>query len=438
MKKLEFLKLAIQNKCYQKRAWMMAAFALVKEAPDEYLKKPYIGRLVQDLTSVRFYTGNSESPLEVIEDAKPGQPLFNFRERLTIDASFGIDVPQPVETSLGTLIVNCILLNDVFGSRIPYMTGKLSIDAMETVIASKLRDTPLPGEPRDPQFVYVDEYIKFVDNVQYVCGFSQLCVYSATQKNMVTAPGFKEFKAKLNEKYKGKLNDPVILTQYEKELADYDEAWVKDDPTNGILMSGRVKANARRKMFLSVGSGMNIFTDSLEVKPVTTSLEDGWPTDPELFAAMLSSARSGSFSRGSETQKGGVSAKVLLRATSNFKIEGEDCGSSVGILRSFNKKTIDQLVGRTVKTSSGWKLVATAEDAGSLLDKPLFVRSPMYCHSQGDVICKVCAGNKLAENPNGISTPITEVSAIILATAMKAMHGKVLSTAHLDIETAFS
>ena len=438
MKKLEFLKLAIKNRCYRKRSWVMSAFALVKESSDEYLKNPYVGRIVQDLTSVRFYTGNPASPLEPIEDAKPGEPLFNFKERATVDSSFDINAQQPVETSLGTLIVNCVLLYDVFGTRMPYMAGKLSIDKMEDLIASKLKDTPAPGEPRDPQFLYVDEYIKFVDNVQYVCGFSQLCVYSATQKNMVTAPGFKQFKATLDEKYKGRLNDPVVLSQYEKELADFDENWVKDDPTNGILMSGRVKANARRKMFLSVGSGMNIFSDSLEVKPVTTSLEDGWPTDPELFAAMLSSARSGSFSRGSETQKGGVSAKVLLRATSNFVIKNEDCGTNVGILRTFDNKTVDQLVGRTVKTASGWKLVATTNDASAYLNKPLFVRSPMYCHTEGEAICKVCAGEKLSQNPNSISTPITEVSAIILNTAMKAMHGKVLSTAALNVETAFS
>lgn len=438
MKKLDYLKLAFKHQCYKKRAWVMSAFALVKEDPEGYKQNPYIGRLVQDPTGVRFYTGNSDTPLETIEDAVAGQPLFNFKEKLVVDAGFGINAQSPVETCIGNLLVNAVLLYDVFGNRFPFVTGKISIENLESTIAAKLKDNPAPEEARDPKNFYVDEYIKFVDNVQFVCGLSQLCVYSATQKNMVAAPGFKEFKQKLNEKYKGRLNDPVVLTQYEKELSEYDENWVKDDPTNGILMSGRVKANARRKMFLAVGSGMNIFTDSLEVKPVQTSLEEGWPTDPELFAAMLSSARSGSFSRGSETQKGGVSAKVLLRATGNFTIKGDDCGSNVGILRVFTKKIVDQLVGRSVKTSGGWKLVATPEEAGPLLDKPLLVRSPMYCHSAGDVICKTCAGEKLANNPNGLSTPITEVSAIILNTAMKAMHGKVISTAHLDIETAFS
>lgn len=440
MKKIEFLKLAVSQRCYRKLAWIMSAFALVKEGPEDYRKDPYTGRIVQDPAGFRFCKTSQDGSvvLEPIEDAVAGQPIFKMSDRITVDEEYGINAKHSIETSIGTMLTNAILLYEVFGHKFAYVAGKISVDKLEDKIALLFRDPPEEGQEKDPAYVYADEYIKFVDNVQYMSAFSQVCVYSATRKNMVTAPGFREFKAQLDIKYQGKLHDPVVLTQYEKELADYDENWVRDDPTNGILMSGRVKANARRKMFLSVGSGMNVFSNSLEVTPVTSSLEDGWPTDPTLFSAMLSSARSGSFSRGAETQKGGTSAKVLLRATSNYVIKDEDCGSQVGIVRTFNNGTVNQLVGRTVQTSGGWKLVDTKEEAAPLLNKPLIVRSPMYCHAEGDVLCRVCAGEKLMQNPNGLSTPVTEVSAIILNTAMKAMHGKVLSTAHLDIETAFS
>ncbi len=436
MKKLDYLKLAIKSRCYRKRSWVMSAFAIVKEGPEDYLKDPYVGRLIQDPIGYKVCLGPGV-PLEVIEGAKAGQPLFNFKERLTVDESFEINATAPLETSVGNVLVNAVALYEAFGTRFPFATGRISVEKLEDIIAPKLKDTPAEGEVRDPGSYYVDEYVKFVDHLQFISGLSQLCVYSATEKIMVSAPGLKEFKAKLLQKYDGQLSDPVKLAQFEKELSDFDEAFVKDDPTNGIVLSGKVKANARRKMFLSLGSDIS-FSDSLEATPVVQSLEEGWPTDPKLFTAMMNGSRAGSFSRGAETVKGGVSAKVMLRATSNFTIKGEDCGTQVGKARTFTSENIEQLVGRTVKTSGGWKLVENSSDAVNFVGKPLIVRSPMFCHSAGDSICKTCAGVRLSENPNGLSTPITEVSAIILATSMKAMHGTTLTTKRLDIQTAFT
>lgn len=437
MKKLDYFKFAIRNRCYRKKAWVISAFSLVKEAPDAYLKNPYIGRLIQDPTGYKFCTGEPDRPLEVIEDAVGGQPLFGFKDKVTVDQDYEINTNRPLETCVGNILVNAAVLYDVFGQRFPFVVGRMSVDNLEETIAPKLRDTPPENEERDPAFFYADEYVKFVDHLQFISGFSHLCVYAATEKIMISPPGLKAFKEQLNKKYEGQLNDPVKLSQYEKELTEYDEQFIKDDPTNGIVMSGKVKSNSRRKMFLSMGSEAG-FTDSLESLPVINSLEDGWPTDPKLFAAMMNGSRSGSYSRGAETQKGGVSAKILLRATSNYVILDNDCGTPLGISRQFEKNNLNQLVGRTIKTNGGWRLVENITDAANFVGKPLIVRSPAYCHSEGDTICKVCAGMKLFENPNGLSTPITEVSAIILATAMKAMHGKVLSTARLNIQTAFS
>ena len=62
------------------------------------------------------------------------------------------------------------------------------------------------------------------------------------------------------------------------------------------------------------------FTDKVTITPVINSLQEGWPTDPVEFTAMMNGLRYASFSRGSETVKGGVSAKYLLRAGNNFKI----------------------------------------------------------------------------------------------------------------------
>lgn len=437
MKKADYLKLAVRAKCYKKKAWFVSAFAMIREDPEAYLKDPYVGRLIPDAAGMRFCTGNPDSPLDTIEDFVPGQPLFMFKERLMVDNTMCVNVKEPVETCIGNVMVNCAVLVEVFGDRFPFVTGRMDVGKMESVIAAKLKDTPPAGEERNPSYYYVDEYVQFVNNLQFISGLSQLSVYSATPKVVVSAPGIKEFKAQLLIKYEGKLNDPVELSKFEKELTDYDEKFIGNDPTNGVILSGRVKANARRKMFLTMGTDAG-FNDSLEAKPVTNSLEEGWPTDPKQFAIMMNATRGASYSRGTETVKGGVSAKILLRASSNFVISEDDCGTEVGIARKFSKEDLSQLVGRYVRLNKAWSLVENITSAGNFIDQPLMVRSPMYCHSAGDSLCKACAGMKLGENPNGVSTPITEVAAIILATSMAAMHGKALATQHLDLDVAFS
>lgn len=238
-------------------------------------------------------------------------------------------------------------------------------------------------------------------------------------------------------KYKGKLHDPVELSKYEKELQDFDDAYLKDDPTYGRFTSGKIKNIARKKMFLGLGAEDG-FEQTLNVTPVVNSLEDGWPTETQQYTAMMNASRAGSFSRGSETVKGGVSAKVMLRAAGNMKIIDTDCGTPLGINRELNQSNIKQLIGREVRIKNQWLLVKNLSDAEHLMGQRLIVRSPMFCKLDGDNFCTHCVGVKLAENKNGISIALTEISSKIMTALLKAMHGKVLSTHRMDYRKALS
>jgi hypothetical protein len=153
---------------------------------------------------------------------------------------------------------------------------------------------------------------------------------------------------------------------------------------------------------------------------------------------MMNTSRAGSFSRGAETVKGGVSAKVLLRAAGNMKIVDEDCGTDLGLHRVMDTTNYHQLVGREVRLKNEWVVVKNLEEAEHLMGDLIIVRSPMYCKLDGDNLCSHCAGQRLAENKEGLSTALTEISSTIMTALLKAMHGKVLSTAKLDYKKAFS
>lgn len=437
MKKRDYLKLALQEGCYAKKAWIVSAFTVTKEAPDVYKKDSYLYRLVSESWGYSFVNASGE--LEKIEDGDPKQALFAFKERIDIDPSWAPNVKEAMNVPIGNLLANYVCIVSPFKDKIPFVTGRFNVKKIEAVIAPILKDTPEEGEVRDSRAIYVDELEKFIDALQFLKSLSQLCTWSVTKKSITPPPGIKEFKAKLLEKYKGKLSDPIELVKFENELRAYDSAYLAGDPSYGnfIEEGGRIKDTARKKMYLSVGADTN-FSDGTVVNPVVSSLEEGWPTDPEHFTEMINGLRYGSYARGAETVKGGVSAKYLLRAANNFKIDDTDCKSKLGIHRRYTEKSIGKLIGRHVVDGTSSVFVKNKEIALHYVNKDLVVRSPMYCKLDGEHICRVCAGEKLAQFPEGLAIPLTEISGMMLKASMALMHATVLTTKKIELNKVLS
>lgn len=432
MKKADLLKLAVLSKRYEEKNWITNAFAVSKPAPNKQSK--YLD-IIYGPVNVQVITGDGN--FEVVTDADPKEPLFSFKDRVLIDSNWCANVREPLETSIGNLIFNLCCMVPNFGTKLPFVSGKVKVSAIEDKIAPILKDDDEYSE-EDKISIFVSEYTKFLDSLQYITELSQLCVYAATEKNIQSAPGIQEYRSKLIKEYGDKLNDLTILKEFEQKLQDYDEEYLKDDPTNGVFLSGKTKNVARKKLFIMIGTETG-FSGNQDIKPILTSLSDGWNTEPETFTAMMNATRSGSFSRGAETVKGGVAAKVLLRAGSNFKvIVDSDCKTDIGFTRVFTEFSKKQLEGRYVKIGSSWKLVKDEADITPLLNKAITIRSPMYCKLEGDRVCKLCAGEKLSQIPTGLTIPITDISFTLLYTSMGAMHGKALLTTEIDINKILS
>lgn len=434
MKKLEYLKYAISKECFKKRAWMLSAFAICAEKADA---PKYPGALFKQPWGLSFVDDAGE--MVKIDDSDPKAPLFNFAERLTIDNTWASNCKEPVETSIGTLLYNHIALISSFGTKIDYMVGMCSVKATEAKISPRLKDDLKPGETPDPSAIYVEEYIKYGRAIEYLKTLMLLCSYSSTPKGIVSPTGLDAFKEQLNKKYEGKLRDPVFMAAYEKELIAFDAEFLKDDPSFGKFSSGKITNTARKKLFLTMGAE-NAFKEGTSVIPITNSLSQGWPTeDEEQYVSLINGTRVGSYARGAETINGGVAAKYLLRAANNFIIgEVEDCGSKFGINRIYNDKNKKDMVGRTVIEGAKQVKIEKESDAGNYLGRALRMRSFQYCRLEGDNICKVCAGDRLARYKTGVTIPLTEVSAIILATAMAKMHNSGLSIAKLELDRILS
>jgi hypothetical protein len=148
---------------------------------------------------------------------------------------------------------------------------------------------------------------------------------------------------------------------------------------------------------------------------------------------MFNTARAASFDRGHETQKGGATAKDILRATSAITITMNDCKVKYGKTVLVTKDILKGLVGRAVIINGKSTILKSKDDVAKYLGKYIEIRSPQYCKEKNGKICKICAGEYLAMNPDGINLAVTNISEVILTASLKKMHNAQVSTVPVDI-----
>ena len=180
-------------------------------------------------------------------------------------------------------------------------------------------------------------------------------------------------------------------------------------------------------MYISFGGEAGFDSKSGYVNFVANSLLEQYPDLPEQLATMYNTSRSGSYDRGHETQKGGSAAKDIIRSTSGVKIIMGDCGSKKGYKLLVTKNNHKSLFGRYLLNG---KLI---EDTESLIGTTITIRSPLYCLSNGDNYCKICAGEIAATTPTGVSLKLLSVSSALLKISLKAMHNTQVSLHKFNI-----
>lgn len=432
MKRLDYLKLALNDSITTNKSWIVTAFAIVKDVKES---EQYYLKLSRQSWGLSFV--NIKGELERIDDSKPNEPLFKFKEKIEVDTSWAANIKNPITTSIGNMLFNRLCILPCFGTKMGFFTERLTVERVEELIAVRLKDTPKEDEERIDEYFYVDEYIKFRDSLDTINTLSQLCTWAATPKNITPPTGIEKFKAALDIEYYNQLSNPIKLAEYEAKLKKFDADYLADDPSNDTFITKKMRENSRKQLFLTVG-GETGFDENKPYTFIRNSLNEGWSTEPKEYTAMMNGLRSGSFSRGAETVNGGVAAKILLRAANSYRIVDNDCGTKLGIKRNYTNTNINYLVGRKILLGNNTIIVDNIDDAKRYIDQDLVVRSPMYCKSEGETICANCASIALSQYSTGLTIPLTEISSIILATSMAKMHSNVLSVTKLNIDEVLS
>ena len=344
---------------------------------------------------------------------------------------------DPLDTTLGIFIVNYILLVNPFKNKISYINGPVNIRAIEAAIEPLLSSNP----KKDSNDISIEEYTSFANAAAFLTNFSRIVSLASTPKGIIPPPGIAAYKKKVIKEMKDKYGNDVFtdytkVAELEDKLKAFDKEFIKDDPAYGKFMSGKVTNVARAKLYLSYGAEAG-FDRSGKAKLVENSLEEGWPSDPESLSRMYNASRSGSYDRGSETQKGGTAAKVVLRATNSVKIKTNDCGTTKTRNFLITERNSKMLVGRNIVI--GTKIVGlTEQNIKSYIGTYVKLRSPSYCIQPHNNFCSTCMGEKMSKYKDGVSLLVLDVSAKLLDISMKSMHISIIQTHKLNISDSLS
>lgn len=397
----------VQSGLYRHFDNMVALFVITKL--DQLKKLPYT---LGSRDGFYFYYDENLEEKQFSKRISTEDPLFKYLDKITVNPGDLENVVKTIETTYGNVYVNAII-SHVAGNAIPFVIGNIgkSLGDLEQLIADIMVDDPPEGEKVPPGRISVSQHIQVMSDLQTLEELSTLVVTAATERNIMAPEGIDEFKAQLLKKYEGQLDDPIIQVQIVKELQAFDEEWLKDDPSNNIIVSGKIKKVARTKSFLAAGNAPN-FNAEMSSNFRMQSFSDGAETDPAQLAIINSSIRYGSYGRGTLTAEAGTIAKAMMQIFSSLTVEDRDCGTK--ITRSITLSgTRNQYIGRYQKVASGLELI-TKDNIDGLMGKTIEVRSPSYCKEEATEVCRFCAGENLFRFRESLTQAGTDLANIII------------------------
>lgn len=439
MKKQDFYIQALLGGAFRRKDWVISAFSVTRPQVDEEHSltayQLYTIRYNRDSTEVYVPTLGGDEWV-TIEDSPPMQQLFFPGDPLTVTPEMIPNCKEPVESTYGDLLFNWIALVEPFGQRIDYQVGPVNIRKIERIIASRLVDDPeISGRELGENDIPIKMYMRYGRCMGALAGFTQVFVPTLSPKALTTDPRVRSVRDELLEKNKERLHDPVVVAGIQNELIAIDKEWIKDDPSEGFLISNKTFGTARKRMFLIHGPEAG-FNEGGNAELVVNSLNEGWDTDK--LVAMFNSTRAGSFYRGALTALGGEAVKFFMRVFQNTAVGEEDCGSTLGIERTVEPGQSDYYVGLWEIKSDKTSQVITPERAKALEGKKFMSRSPLFCKTGATDFCERCVGQALAAIPYALGAENVSVASKFMDIMMASAHAKELKTAKLNIHEAFT
>ena len=366
--------------------------------------------------------------VEVIEDSSVNMALFRAKEPLDIVEGELLLTTGNINTTYGIILQNMLIIYYAFVNKIGFVNAMLTTK-FEDQIPELLTDNA-PMEQRQPDRIYVDEYLRFIEGVEYITTFDHLFVSSGSENILVISDDVLDLKKKLLAQHKDELNDITVEAQITDQLVAADKASFKDDEdARDFLITGKSYNPTRKKQLGMIGSA-GAFGPDTKTTFIAESLNDGWRKDQIHLHA--NEARAGSFFRGKETQEGGAGAKESNRIIMNTRVSMDYCGTNKGKPTFHADVNAKKYIG-LYAVNGNKPVLITEGNLAQLKDKQFMVHSPQYCQAKKPNYCAVCVGKQYSLLRNGLGSAVTNVYDVYMYDKMKRMHGVALVTVRINI-----
>lgn len=438
MNKRDYFLQALHAGLGKKRFWVNRVFSETDDPPNT---PPYPFQLVHQDGGVYFRDPTQLDTLVRIDDAPTRGPLLRFREPFELQPNelANYTGTTPLTTTYGNVFVNHLILVLPFGDIIPFQDGYVEISKIEKMIEARLVDDPEDDDgvsPPPPGKIYVRQYLQFCDYVLSLVAYTPLAVMATSEKALTFHPDARKRRQELIDQYKDRLNDPAVVAKIGDELVKLDKEWLADDPTIDFynVNPGKLFNAVRKKLYYLFG-GESPFQDGTSVEFIKPSLQEG--IDPKHFPTMINSLRFGSYNRGAQTKLGGESTKTIYRMLGTVTVSEEDCKTPLGVPLVLTPNNYKRYVGFWVR-DQGNEFLLTEDLAQGVFGKPLELRTPMTCKTEGRNVCQRCIGESLAQQPNALAAAAAQVGGTFLSTFLALFHGTSLKTKKWDFREGLS
>lgn len=341
-------------------------------------------------------------------------PVFNMQEKFHIEDGMIANYKGPsMLTDVGKFFINYLLFVDPFNDKIPYINGLISAGVTDKEVQKLVVNNKITRQ----------EYNKYINNAFWF-GDGSICVQTLSERALGTDPAIAKRKQELLNKYKDKLNDPIIMSKIEDELIAMDKAYIKGDPSEQFYQAvgGKAYKEQRKKMYIMVGLMSDFSKDTGKMVVVKSNMDGGYQIED--LPAVANEIRRGSYERGKSTAAGGAESKFITRAFQDIRITKEDCGTKRGYTFVLEEKRKKLFIGRYLTDGT----VLTTDNIDNYVGKKITMRSPMFCECK-DGLCYRCCDELIHRNKlENIGMQSLSIADVMVSVAMKSMHMSSVST----------
>ncbi|AUR80959.1 RNA polymerase beta subunit [Vibrio phage Aphrodite1] len=428
--KIDYLKLCFKNRCYQKKAWLLSVFTKLSDDEDTR-------RILKDIRFAiqrdedGFYFLQDDGSVERVEGDLSG-PFCYKDERITVDEDLDPRVVEPLESTMGLLLVNRVVFYEALKHNAPYINRLMGRKDVKRIIDGVMVDNPKEGEVLPEGKCSVDDCHKVTKQFNYLMGMNNVFCKAASIQSLTVDKELLAFKAKLLEENPDAIKDPIKASWIIDQLVAKDMEIQLNGDSKDFFINKKFIDNARKRMFLAFGAEQDWNTG--EYTFLHKSLDDGW--DMDHLHDYVNTAISGSYDRGKATGEGGAAVKDTQRLTSRISIPEDDCKTRVFEDVQMSEDQVKLWTGMYYLAASG-EIKRWLGNEKAFIGKTVKFRTPNVCGTGDGNYCKMCVGDGLAGASDAISMECSDIPTGFMLQRMKAAHQANMSVKSFTLTELF-